>query len=147
MKVLVIHHSKYGCGEKIAGGIAKGLQKGGHTADVIQVKDLGSKDPKNYDFFVIGSPTHAGGPTFKVGGAIKTLGKKCKGKSYTSFTTWMDVDQKTLEKMDKTAKKSGLEKMIEGRAYKVKGMKGPLQEGSMKEAEKFGEEIGKKLTE
>ncbi len=145
MKVLIMHDSKYGCGQEIAGSIDKGLRKEGHTSDVVRAVDLKGSGPEGYDAFVLGSPTHIGGPTFKVGKGIKLLGKVCGGKPYTTFTTYLDKGQGTLEKMERSAKKAGLSKIMDGRPFKVEGMKGPLEKGCTTEAEAFGREIGKAL--
>jgi len=145
MKVLVLHHSKYGCGKTIAEAIAKGIRRSDHSVDVASVKELSSYDLERYGFFVIGTPTHVGSPTFKVKGTIKNLGRSCQGTSFTTFTTWMDPKQKTLEKLEMLAKRAGLEKLMEGAAFMVKSQKGPLEDGSAMEAERFGQGIGEKL--
>jgi flavodoxin len=145
MKVLIVHDSKHGCGKAIADQIAKGLTSGGHDANVIHVSDLKSMDIGSYDAFVIGSPTHVGGPTFKVGRGIKLLGKGASGKPFTTFTTWMDEKQRTLEKIEAKALKVGLRKLMDGKAYKVKGIKGPLEDSCPAEAEEFGKQIGEAL--
>lgn len=145
MKVLIVHDSKHGCGKTIAERMAKGLTSSGHHAEVAHVKDLSSMDIGSYGAFVIGSPTHVGGPTFKIGRGIKYLGKNASGKPFTTFTTWMDEKQRTLEKIEAKAIKAGLKRFMDGKAYKVKGIKGPLEDTCPADAEDFGRQIGEAL--
>ena len=145
MKVLIVHDSKYGNGHDVAKAIASGLKEEGHEVDIVRAREIRKTNPAPYDAFIIGTPTHVGGPTFKTGRAIKHIGKNSSGKPYTTFTTWLNINQKTLTKMDLTAKKFGLEKLMDGKAFKVEGSKGPLEKGSADEAERFGKEMGKRL--
>ena len=146
VKVLIIHDSKYGNGKEIAKAIAKGLKQEGLEVDIIRAREVSTINPSDYDAFVLGSPTHVGGPTFKSGRATKYIGKSGgSGKPYTTFTTWLNIKQKTLLKIENTASKAGLEKLMDGKAYKCGNLKGPLDEGSVEDAEAFGKEIAKRL--
>jgi len=146
MKVLIVHDSKYGNGKEIAKAIAQGLKQEGHEVNIIRAREISTVRPIDYDAFVLGSPTHVGGPTFKSGRATKYIGKNGgSGKPYATFTTWLNIKQKTLLKIDNAARKVGLEKLMDGRAYKCANLKGPLDEGSVEDAEAFGKEIAKKL--
>jgi menaquinone-dependent protoporphyrinogen IX oxidase len=145
MKVLVIHHSSYGNGKKVAEAVAEGLGETGHSAVVVSVKELDAGTLGDFDAFVIGSPTHAGGPTFKIGGVIKKIGKACKGKPYTCFATHISPNATTVDKLVSKAQSRGLRKILDGKMFKVKDIKGPLEDGVLEEARDFGTAIGKKL--
>lgn len=130
----------------MARAIAKGVIASGHEADVVKAREISAKELQDYDAFILGTPTHVGGPTFSIGRAIKYIGKNGgEGKPFTTFTTWINLDQKTLLKLDQSARKAGLERLMDGRSYKVRALKGPLDDGSIEDAEVFGQEIMKAL--
>jgi menaquinone-dependent protoporphyrinogen IX oxidase len=145
MKVLIVHGSWYGTGKTVAEAIAKGLGSEGHTADLVHAKMVGGKEIESYEAFIIGSPTHAGGPTFKVGSAIKHIAKRAQGKPFIAFTTYMTPNQRTVEKIEKKATDKGLRRLMHGKAFKVKTSKGGLEDSGLAEAEAFGREMGKAL--
>lgn len=146
MKVLVVHDSKYGCGKKVAELIAAGIRKGGHGADVVHAKGLKAAGPAGFDAYVIGSPTHANGPTFRIGGSIKAIGKAGRGRPFATFTTFCNDGKDTLRKMEGKAERAGLRRLVTGRAFRAMEMKGPLAEGVTEEAEGFGSEIAGALS-
>jgi menaquinone-dependent protoporphyrinogen IX oxidase len=147
MNVLIVHDSRFGNGKEIAKAIAQGLRREGYKVDVVRAREISTIRPTDYDAFVLGCPTRMGGPTFRSGGAIKYIGKNGgHGKPYTTFSTCCRQRQKTLSKMDKTASKAHLKKLMDGRLYMCTASKGPLNKGSVEDAEAFGKEIAKRLS-
>ena len=147
MKVLIVHDSRFGNGKEIAKAIAQGLRHEGSEVAIVPAREISTIRPGDYDIFVLGCPTRMGGPTFRSGGAIKYIGKNGgEGRPYTTFTTCCRKDQKTLSKMDKTAGKARLKRLMDGRIYMCSGSKGPLNRGSVEDAEAFGREIAKRLS-
>jgi len=145
MNVLVIHHSKFGNGEKIAKAIADGLREQGHQVEVVNVTDLSLASLEKYNTLLIGSPTHVGGLTRKVGGALKKIGAKYSGKPFIGYATNMNPKATTLKKLESKAQASGLRKVMDGKMFRVKSVKGPLEDGAIDEAKSFGKAVGEKL--
>jgi len=143
MNVLVVHHSKFGNGKQVADAIADGIRSKGHTVEVKTVGDVKKDDLRNYDAFVIGSPTHARGPTFKISGFISRLSRTASGKPFVAWATYGAPGMKTVAKLE--AKATKMKVLIKGKAFKVKDMQGPLEDGALQDAVAFGKEIGTHL--
>ena len=90
MKVLVIHGSKFGNGQKVAGAICEGIREAGCEADMSHAKDIDVKAAGGYDLLVFGTPHRAGGPLGKAKKGVKKVGKASPGKPFTVFTTGAD---------------------------------------------------------
>ena len=145
MRVLVVHHSKYGNGKQVADAMAEGIRSKGHTVEVKSVDDVDVAALGSYEAFAVGSPTHVAGPTFKIGGFISKLSDVASGKPFVAWATHLDPKAKTVAKLEAKATKAKMRTLMAGKAFKVKDMKGPLEDGALADASIFGKEIGTHL--
>ncbi len=154
MKGLVVYHSKWGNGKKIAENIARGLEEAGHEVTIksVEEKDLGS----GYDFIVAGSGTRAGHMTGAMRRFIGRLPKKeWAGKPFIAYGTGGRPQgdksdkyaTKSAERIYEALEKKGLKPATDAyKAYIEEGsMKGPLAEGEEERALAFGRDTGKAL--
>lgn len=145
MRVLVVHNSKYGNGKQVADAIAEGIRSKGHTVEVKGVEEVDVTALGAFEAFVVGSPTHMRGPTFKVGGFISKLSSVASGKPFVAWATIGVPSSQTVAKLEAKATKAKMRMLMTGKAFKVKDMKGPLEDGALAEAGIFGKEIGTHL--
>jgi flavorubredoxin len=128
MKVCIAYESKYGNGKTCAEYLEKMMRaKGSHT-QIYSIRDISPKSIPKADLYVFSTPTHIGGPTWKMKRFLKKLDIKQEGAKYTLMTTCMDENNKSLEKMTELIEPHGLTKATDGIKIKVKGMKGPLED-------------------
>ena len=145
MKVLVMHDSRYGNGKQVAEAIAEGLREAGHEVQVVGAAEVRELDISAFGAFVLGSPIRIGSPTWRAGGALKRVGKACSGKYCVAFVTQADPKLWGLPRWEARLAASGLLKLMDGKGFHVKDVKGPLDDGELPRAKEFGKHIAGKL--
>jgi flavorubredoxin len=145
MKVLVMHDSRYGNGKQVAEAIAEGLREGGQDAQVAGAGEVKELDLSTFGAFVLGTPIRVGSPTWRAGGALKRLGKMCRGRNCVAFVTQADPKMWGLPRWEARVAAAGLAKLMEGKGFHVMAPRGPLEDGELPKAKEFGKEIAGKL--
>ncbi len=146
VKVAVLYDSKYGNTKRVAETIAVELQQvDGTEATVTDLKRFDVDDIANYDWILLGGPTHFGGPTRLVKKFIDTLGKRnMNGKSVAFFDTYLGEDfEKGVRKMEDQMRGTvpGLKLLTHGLSIRVEGMKGPIVEGELVKCKDFVKQL------
>jgi flavodoxin len=142
MKVCIAYDSKYGNGKKCVEHLSKVIRAKGHDAELLSIREVSPKALPEANVYVFSTPTHVGTAPFKMKGFLKHLDLKQKKAKYSLMTTTMDPKgAKTLNKMTELIQPYGLIKINDGLMIKVKGMKGPLEEGYEKQIERFANTI------
>jgi flavorubredoxin len=150
MNVIIVYESKYGNTKLAAEAIMKGLKEiGGIEASLSEHREIDLEKILEYDAILIGSPNHLGGPTRGIKGFIDKLGMlELEGKKFAVFDTYMGKDfEKAVRKMEKhiNEKVPGLKRLVPGLSIKVKGIKGPIEEGELQKCREFGKKIAAQL--
>ena len=147
MKVLVVYDSKWGNTESIAKAVAAGI---GKNAKPITVDDLETIKRETIDFLIIGSPVIGGKPTKLIQEYVKgipqILNKKVRVATFdTRMTT--KFAQKfgfAAVRIADELKAQGNTLISEPMGFVVIGQKGPLAEGELERASKWGKDLTKK---
>lgn len=148
MKVLVIYDSSYGNTEAIAKAICSGLKEGG-LADVVCKKAAAAatEDFKNSDAWIVGSPTHIGGPTGEAKKAMKiafSSGRKdVKGTAFD--TRFANTSKGASDKLQSMMEKEGVKILLQSEWFVVAKTKGPLGEDEETKAVSFGKRLADSL--
>lgn len=157
MKGIVVYDSVYGNTKMVAEAIVHQIEKDGHEAQLISVKD----DPKSLigDFMFLGSPTRM----FKMTGESKNFVKKMKSLGWkdqpvTFFDTMMGVPEDMEERNKGKWAKSGAAPKLRDLAKDVginaqemvlhigvTALKGPLVSTASEESAKFVHEALMKM--
>ena len=146
MKALVVYDSTWGNTEKIATAIAAGI--GGGTRAI----RVGSADVKEYeeiDLLVLGSPVLGGRPTESMQKHIKSIPQAVAKKlSVATFDTRLSMMFAKLfgyaaVRMANELKGAGSNLKSTPQGFIVKGRSGPLVEGELERATKWGEELAR----
>ena len=146
MKALVVYDTKWGHTEQIAKAIAAGLGKGAKTA---RVGDPEANLLGGIDLLVIGSPVIGGRPTKLLQEMLKEMKPEPSTKmKIATFDTRMTMKfaQKfgfAAVRMADQLKELGFTIKAEPEGFIVKGQKGPLEDGELERAEKWGKTISK----
>jgi flavodoxin len=148
MRVIVVYDSSYGNTEKIALAICSGMKEVGLSDVVCKRADATApEDFKQADAWVVGSPTHIGGPTGEAKKALKIASRSgAKGKKGASFDTRMaNAPKGAAEKLESMMEGKGIVILQKGEGFIVTGMKGPLVNGEEAKAVSFGRRIAGSL--
>jgi len=149
MKGAIIYDSTYGNTEIIADELEKGLKKAGHDVEKFRVDDASELDGAKYDFMLLGTPNHVGGPTRKVKKFAKNLQGGWSGKPFATFETLLkSEDSKPVGARTKLAsllKSDGMHQLAEPERFVVNGIKGPLADDAIQRANDYVKTIASKL--
>jgi len=151
LKGIVVFESKYGNTRRVAEKIVEGIKNIKNIDfDFKTPREVKPEELAEYDVILFGSPNHFGDATRGLRKFIKKLGGvNLQGKKCTFFDTYMiELNRmKAVESMRKIVeeKVSGMIVIDEGLSIKVKGLKGPLEEGWDKKSFEFGEKIASKI--
>jgi flavodoxin len=157
-KGIVVYDTSYGNTQKIAETIADTLRVSGFEVDLFLVKDVKKLSAKDYDFLVVGSPTHFGTLTFPIRGLLgKLKGDEWENKPFAAFDTENPANEKKSmeppnEKYSASAKIAGRlkqKRMVElapNLRILVSGMKGPPVQGEIERAREYAKELSVKLS-
>jgi flavodoxin len=145
MKALVVYDSTWGNTEKIATAIAAGI--GGTRA--IRVGSADVKEYEEIDLLVLGSPVLGGRPTESMQKHIKSIPQAVAKKlSVATFDTRVSMKFAKIfgyaaVRMADQLKGEGSKLKSTPQGFIVKGRSGPLAEGELERATKWGEELAR----
>ncbi|MFA6027867.1 MAG: flavodoxin family protein [Patescibacteria group bacterium] len=151
MKALIIYDSQFGNTEKIAKAIARGI---GENVEVKNVNDASINDIKGVELLIVGSPTHGGQATPAIQNFLKSLPDNLlKGVKVSAFDTrssdegkaWLKIIINIFKfpapRMAKVLQAKDGNLAAEPEGFIVKGKEGPLIEGELERAEKWGKKL------
>lgn len=158
MRMLVVYDSLYGNTEKIAMAIAEGIN-GANEVETVHVKKVDYEALGGVDLFIIGTPTHGGRPTPDIQAFVDRISREgLKNASFSTFDTRFSAKDSSagmrlLMRMigyaaDKVAKKFENEHchlISPAEGFFVVGKEGPLKEGELERAIKWGKTLGSRL--
>jgi menaquinone-dependent protoporphyrinogen IX oxidase len=156
VKGIVVYDTSYGNTKKIAETIAETLKESGIEVDLFYVKDVKKLSGKDYDFFVLGSPTKFGTMSFAVRGFLgKVRSEEWMNKPFAAFDTENpeNVERSLAEKKEWSAAEKIAEKLREKKMNQtlpvlkalVLGQKGPLVEGEVERTKDYARQLAAKL--
>ena len=156
MKGIVVYDTSYGNTKKIAETIAETLKESGIEVDLFYVKDVKKLGAKNYDFFVLGSPTKFGTMSFTIKfflGRVKS--DEWMNKPFVAFDTENpeNIEKARLENKEWSAAEKIAEKLREKKMNQllpvlkalVIGQKGPIVEGEIERTKDYARQLAAKL--
>ena len=158
MKGIIVYDTSYGNTKKIAETIVETLKESGIEVDLFYVKDVKKLSAKNYDFFVLGSPTKFGTMSFTVKFFLgKVKSEEWMNKPFAVFDTENpeNIERARLENKEWSAAEKIAEKLREKKMNQllpvlktlVFGQKGPLKEGEIERTKGYAKELAIKLKE
>ncbi|MBU0975478.1 MAG: flavodoxin family protein [Patescibacteria group bacterium] len=153
MKTLVIYDSLHGNTEKVARAIGEGIAQ---DVEVISIKDAGTENLSDYELVVFGAPTHGGRPKPEAKAFLDKIPPGAlKNVKVAAFDTRAIAEkQKFLlklligmigyaaPKIAKSLTSKGGSLPVEPEGFFVEDTKGPLKEGELERARKWGEGLG-----
>ena len=145
-KAIVIYESKYGNTKLAAEAIVNGIREISEVEPVLaELKEVSLNQLTDFDAILVGSPNHMGSATRGIRKFIDNLGKlNLEGKYTAVFDTYLGGDfEKAVKKMEKqiSEKVTQLKLAVPGLSIRVKGMKGPIDEGEIPKCKEFGVKI------
>ena len=149
-KAIVVYESKYGNTKLAAEAIINGMRGvPGVETTLAEPKEVSLNQLAAFNTIVVGSPNHIGGATRNIRKLIGSLGKfDLRGKYAAVFDTYMGSDfEKAVKKMEKqiSEKAPQLKLAVPGLSIRVKGMKGPIDEGELPKCKEFGVNIATRI--
>jgi len=156
MKGLIVYDTSHGNTKKIAETIKETLEESGIAIDFFHVKDLKKLSGKDYDFFVLGSPTKFGTMSFAVKFFLgKVKSEEWMNKPFAAFDTENpeNVEQSRIQNKEWSAAEKIAEKLREKKMNQllpvlkalVLGQKGPLVEGEVERTKEYARHLTAKL--
>ena len=156
MKGLIVYDTSHGNTKKIAETIKETLEGSGIAIDLFHVKDLKKLSGKDYDFFVLGSPTKFGTMSFAVKFFLgKVKSEEWMNKPFAAFDTENpeNVEQSRIQNKEWSAAEKIAEKLREKKMNQllpvlkalVLGQKGPLVEGEVERTKEYARQLTAKL--
>lgn len=152
MKAIVIYDSVFGNTRQIAEAIGKGLAKGAEV-EICQISDTRPERLKGLDFLVVGSPTRGFRPTPAVAKLLKDLPvgslRNIKVAAFDTrvklsdiksgfFRFIVDKGGYAASMIAKQLQKKGGNLVVPPEGFYVSGEEGPLKDGELERAEKWG---------
>jgi menaquinone-dependent protoporphyrinogen IX oxidase len=158
MKGIVVYDTSYGNTKKIAETVAETLKESGIEVDLFYVKDVKKLSAKDYDFFVLGSPTKFGTMSFAVKFFLgKVKSEEWMNKPFAAFDTENpeNIEKARAEKKEWSAAAKIAERLKDKKMNQllpvlkalVLGQKGPLVEGEIGRTKDYANELATKLKE
>lgn len=152
MKALVLYDSMFGNTEKVAKAVAEGM-----SAKAIRVGDAKIEDLEGLAILVVGSPVHGGRASQNMQAFIKQIPNDVlKGVKVSAFDTRFEFEKrgvglKLIMKMVgyaavrivKDLEKKGGSAISTPQGFFVLDKEGPLKEGELERAKKWGQELVK----
>ena len=156
MKGIVVYDTSYGNTKKIAETIADTLKESGIEVDLFDVKNVKKLNAKDYDFFVLGSPTKFGTMSFTIKFFLgKVKSEEWLNKPFAAFDTENpeNVEKSRIENKEWSAAEKIAEKLREKKMNQVLpvlkalvlGQKGPLVEGEVDRTKDYARQLAAKL--
>ncbi len=146
MKALVVYESTWGNTEKIAQAIAAGLA-GGTRA--LPLKAAGAEELDKIDVLVIGSPVINGRPSPSMQTYLQSVKRETAAKlKVAAFDTRLKSRLATMfgnaaSRMSAQFQELGSKPIARPEGFIVKGQKGPLADGEVERATRWGEELAR----
>jgi len=158
MKGIVVYDTSYGNTRKIAETIAETLKESGIEVDLFDVKNVKKLSAKDYDFFVLGSPTKFGTMSFAIKFFLgKVKSEEWMNKPFAAFDTENpeNIERARIENKEWSAAEKIAERLRDKKMNQllpvlkaaVLGQKGPLQEGEIERTKDYAGELAIKLKE
>jgi len=156
MKGIVVYDTSYGNTKKIAETITETLKETGIGVDLFYVKDVKKLNAKDYDFFVIGSPTKFGTMSFTIKFFLgKVKSEEWINKPFATFDTENpeNIERSRIENKEWSAAEKIAQKLKEKQMTQllpvlkalVLDQKGPLVEGEVERTKDYAKELATKL--
>jgi menaquinone-dependent protoporphyrinogen IX oxidase len=148
VKGAIVYYGKWGHLRSVAEMIIKGLIEQDHEVALLEA---GTRLPEEMEFMIVGAPTKLGKlPSEVVHFVKREIDDSWKGKPFAAFSTG---DSKNVKKGEPQAAElindlllsKGLIPVVPPYKAGVTSMKGPLAEGVMAEAYRFGLHVGEEL--
>jgi flavodoxin len=147
MKAVVIYDTQFGNTEQVAKELASGMSEHGVSVDCVKVDEAHIDTLPKYNLLAIGGPTHG----FGMSGPMKTFMKKLENidlrdKKAFAFDTknssrfWGSA----AKRIEKRMKKFRMNIVMPCASGIVKGLKGPLQDGTEAKFRQIGLELANK---
>jgi menaquinone-dependent protoporphyrinogen IX oxidase len=156
MKGIIVYDTSYGNTKKIAETIAETLKESGIEVDLFYVKDVKKLSAKDYDFFVLGSPTKFGTMSFAIKFFLgKVKSEEWMNKPFAAFDTENpeNIERARIENKEWSAAEKIAQKLREKKMNQllpvlkalVLDQKGPLVEGEVDRTKDYARELAIKL--
>ncbi|HEY7488457.1 MAG TPA: flavodoxin domain-containing protein [Streptosporangiaceae bacterium] len=167
MRVLVVYESMFGNTQQIAKAIAKGLASYGQV-DIVEVGDASTVEPRNgHDLLVVGGPTHGLGLS-RPGTREAAANQAANGvvSRRIGLREWLEVAETPRQvptatfdtRLDKPRwlvgsaargvakrlRRYGGRLVVAPESFLVKGTPGPLRDGEVERARRWGAALGAK---
>jgi flavodoxin len=144
MKAIVIYDTQFGNTEQIAKELASGMNEQGISVDCVKVDEVQIEALAEFDLLAIGGPTHG----FGMSGPMKTFMKKLEQVDLRDQKAFA-FDTKNRSRfwgsaakvIEKRMKKLGMNVVMPCASGIVKGLKGPLQDGTEAKFRQIGLEL------
>ena len=155
MKALIIYESFFGNTEKIAKAIGEGIGTS-MEVEVCKVTDVKPEQLEKVDLLIVGSATRAFRPSHETKRFLSHLpANSLKGKKAAAFDTRIaleDIKVRFLRLMvnlfgyaakplSNKLQKKGAQIVIAPEGFRVKDTEGPIKEGELERAGKWGSQI------
>jgi len=149
MKGVIVYDSKYGNTKIIAEELREGLSGSGHEVDLVQAKKSFKLGAGDYEFIVLGAPTHIGRTSRNSRNFLKKLPEdEWSGKRFAVFDTFLKsfsdkspIETNAAEQIDAAFNYLGLVRLVKPSEFEVLGTRGPLAEGELDKAKIFASSI------
>lgn len=159
MKALIIYDSVFGNTKRVAQAIGEELSAGHVTTEVLSVKETNTSEIVDFDLIVFGSPTHGGRASSDMKEFFGSIpDESLAGKKIACFDTRSDLSEENIfvrtvvrllgyaaGRIEGTLRKKGGEPVIEPEGFLVSGREGPLVEGELERAKKWGRDLAEAL--
>ena len=166
-RALVVYESLFGNTRTIAEAVAEGLGAAGLEAETVHVGTAPTSIPGDTTILVIGGPTHAFGLTRtstredaarRSGGRVLSCGKGIRewltelqarrGLPAVTFDTRIDkprVPGSAARAAERRLRRAGFAITVPAESFYVTGTEGPLSDGEIDRACRWGEEIARRI--
>jgi menaquinone-dependent protoporphyrinogen IX oxidase len=158
IKGVIVYDTSHGNTQKIAETITETLRGSGVEADLFKVNEAKKLSAKDYDFFILGSPTKFGTMSFAIKfflGKIKS--EEWVNKPFAAFDTENpeNIERARIENKEWSAAEKIAQKLREKKMKQllpvlkasVLGQKGPLVEGEIDRTKDYARQLASKLKE
>ena len=148
MKGAIVYYGKWGHLRPVAEMIIKGLIEQEHEVALLEA---GTRLPEEMEFMIIGAPTKLGKlPSEVIRFVKREIDESWRGKPFAAFSTgdYKNVgkgEPQAAELINDLLLSKGLIPVVPPYKAGVTSMKGPLAEGVMAEAYRFGLHVGDEL--
>ena len=149
MNIIIVYDSIYGNTENIARAIASGAGSS-ETTTIRKVTECEPDELKSTGLLIIGSPTQGGKATIPIQEFLdKLIALNIKTINIAVFDTRLATRLVSIfgyaaGKITDYLKKNGITLISPPEGFLVKGSKGPLKEGEMERAAKWGKMLTEK---